>query len=110
LSQWRGAPSTRNSAPNYLSDYLCLALPFPNLALRFSYRNGPTGGNFEDVLVKKTPVAGTDAVALDAYVAKAYWNLDPPALAHLKMAADRGLGTLEFDKLPTQIVALPSTS
>ena len=35
-------------------------------------RNGPTGGNLEDVATKKTIVAGTDPVALDAYVAKAY--------------------------------------
>jgi uncharacterized protein (DUF362 family) len=86
----------------------------PTLTMIDSYRvlvrNGPTGGNLEDVLLKKTLVAGTDPVALDAYVAKAYWNLDPPALPYLKMAADRGLGTFEFDKLHTQIVALPSTS
>jgi hypothetical protein len=51
-------------------------------------------------------VAGTDPVALDAYVAKAYWNLDAPALPYLRMAADRGLGSLQFDKLHTQVVAL----
>ena len=86
----------------------------PTLTLIDSYRvllrNGPTGGNLEDVLLKKTLVAGTDPVALDAYVAKAYWNLDPPALPYLKMAADRGLGSLEFDKLRTQVIALPTNS
>jgi len=86
----------------------------PTLTMIDSYRvlirNGPTGGNLEDVLLKKTLVAATDPVALDAYVAKAYWNLDPPALPYLKMAVDRGLGSLEFEKLRTQIVALPSTS
>jgi len=86
----------------------------PTLTMIDSYRvlirNGPTGGNLEDVLLKKTLVAGTDPVALDAYVAKAYWNLDSPALPYLKMAVDRGLGSLEFEKLRTQIVALPSTS
>jgi uncharacterized protein (DUF362 family) len=82
----------------------------PTLTLIDSYRvllrNGPTGGNLEDVLVKKTLVGGTDPVALDAYVAKAYWNLDPPALPYLKMAADRGLGSLSFEKLRTQVVSL----
>lgn len=72
----------------------------PTLTLIDSYRvllrNGPTGGDLEDVLLKKTLVAGTDPVALDAYVAQAYWNLDPPALPYLKMAADRGLGSLRF--------------
>lgn len=84
----------------------------PTLTLIDSYRvlvrNGPTGGNLEDVLLKKTVVAGTDPVALDAYVAKAYWNLDPPALPYLEMAEQRGLGSLHFDKLRTQIVALNS--
>lgn len=86
----------------------------PTLTMIDSYRvlvrNGPTGGNLEDVLLKKTLVAGTDPVALDAYVAKAYWNLDSTALPYLKMAMDRGLGSLQFDRLRTQVVALESHS
>jgi uncharacterized protein (DUF362 family) len=66
---------------------------------RVLLRNGPTGGNLEDVALKKTVVAGTDPVALDAYVAKAYWNLDPGHLPYLQLASSRGLGTVEFDKL-----------
>lgn len=68
---------------------------------RVLIRNGPTGGNLEDVLLKKTLVAGTDPVALDAYVAKAYWNLDVASLPYLKLAEDRGLGTYEFEKIRT---------
>jgi uncharacterized protein (DUF362 family) len=70
---------------------------------RILARNGPTGGNLQDVMLKKTLVAGTDPVALDAYVAKAYWNLDVSSLPYLKMAANRGLGTYEFEKVRTQI-------
>jgi uncharacterized protein (DUF362 family) len=66
---------------------------------RVLLRNGPTGGNLEDVAVRKTLVAGTDPVALDAYVAKAYWDLDPKALPYLEMAEKRGLGTLAFENL-----------
>jgi uncharacterized protein (DUF362 family) len=66
---------------------------------RILLRNGPTGGNLEDVALKKTVVAGTDPVALDAYVAKAYWNLDADHLPYLQMAANRGLGVVEFEKL-----------
>ncbi len=73
---------------------------------RILIRNGPTGGNLEDVLLKKTMVAGTDPVAVDAYVAKAFWDLDVTALPYLKMATDRGLGTYEFEKVRTQIKAL----
>jgi hypothetical protein len=32
---------------------------------RILLRNGPTGGNLEDVLLKKTLVASTDPVAID---------------------------------------------
>lgn len=75
----------------------------PTLTLMDCYRvllrNGPTGGNPEDVAVKKTMVAGTDPVAIDAYVAKAYWDLDPEHLPYLQMAAARGLGTLDFAAL-----------
>ena len=73
---------------------------------RILARNGPTGGNLQDVILKKTLVAGTDPVALDAYVAKAYWNLEVSSLPYLKMAANRGLGTYEFEKVRTQIKAL----
>jgi len=75
----------------------------PTLTLMDCYRvllrNGPTGGNLEDVVLKKTMVAGTDPVAIDAYVAKAYWNLDPEHLPYLQMAAARGLGTVDFASL-----------
>lgn len=70
---------------------------------RILVRNGPTGGNLQDVLLKKTMVAGTNPVALDAYVAKAFWNLDVSDLPYLTLAANRGLGTYEFEKVRTQI-------
>ena len=73
---------------------------------RILARNGPTGGNLQDVILKKTLVAGTDPVALDAYVAKAYWNLEVSSLPYLKMAANRGLGTYEFEKVRTQVKTL----
>jgi uncharacterized protein (DUF362 family) len=73
---------------------------------RVLIRNGPTGGNLEDVLLKKTLVAGTDPVALDAYVAKAYWNLEVSALPYLRIAARRGLGTYEFEKVRTRVKQL----
>ena len=65
--------------------------------------NGPTGGNLEDVALKKTLVAGTDPVAMDAYVAKAYWNLESAPLPYLKLAEQRGLGRVDFCAGPHQI-------
>lgn len=63
-------------------------------AYRVLLRNGPGGGNVADVALKKTLVAGTDPVALDAYVAQAYWGLDWHTLRYLKLASERHLGTL----------------
>ncbi len=75
-------------------------------AYRVLLRGGPSGGNLEDVSLKKTVIAGTDPVALDAYAAKAYWNLGQDDLLYLQLAAKRGLGTLQFEKLPVRAVAI----
>jgi hypothetical protein len=73
---------------------------------RVLLRNGPTGGNLEDVALRKTIVGGTDPVAIDAYVAKAYWNLDAASLPYLQMAAARGLGTADFASLNLKVSQL----
>jgi uncharacterized protein (DUF362 family) len=73
---------------------------------RVLMRNGPTGGNLADVELHKTLVAGTDPVAIDAYVAKKYWNLDERAMPYLKLASQRGLGSYEFDKVKSKFVTL----
>jgi uncharacterized protein (DUF362 family) len=91
-----------------LADLASFMLPTVTLmdCYRVLVRNGPTGGNLEDVLLKKTLVAGTDPVAIDAYVAKAYWNLDPVQMPYLQMAAARGLGTVDFEKLAVKVSQL----
>jgi uncharacterized protein (DUF362 family) len=88
-----------------LVDLASFMLPTVTLmdCYRVLLRNGPTGGNLEDVVLKRTLVAGTDPVAIDAYVAKAYWNLDPSRMPYLEMAAARGLGTVDFDRLTMKI-------
>jgi uncharacterized protein (DUF362 family) len=75
-------------------------------AYRVLMRNGPTGGNIEDVALKKTLIGGTDPVALDAYVAKAYWDLPAERLPYLRLASERGLGTSEFETLRTASLML----
>ena len=73
-------------------------------AYRVLIRNGPTGGSLADVVLKKTLVAGTDPVALDAYVAKAYWDIDAGQLRYLQLAQDRGLGTMDFAKVRSAVI------
>jgi uncharacterized protein (DUF362 family) len=91
-----------------LADLANFMLPTVTLmdCYRILLRNGPTGGNLEDVALKKTMVASVDPVALDAYVAKAYWNLDADHLPYLQMAAARGLGTVDFEKLAVKVSQL----
>ena len=91
-----------------LADLASFMLPTLTImdCYRILLRNGPTGGNLEDVALKKTIVAGTDPVANDAYVAKAYWNLDVAQLPYLEIAAARGLGTVEFEKLAVKVSQL----
>jgi uncharacterized protein (DUF362 family) len=91
-----------------LADLASFMLPTLTImdCYRVLLRNGPTGGALEDVAFKKTVVASTDPVALDAYVAKAWWNLDPEHLPYLQIAANRGLGTTDYDKLPVKFSRL----
>jgi uncharacterized protein (DUF362 family) len=91
-----------------LADLANFMLPTVTLmdCYRILLRNGPTGGNLEDVVLKKTLVASTDPVALDAYVAKAWWDLDPDHLPYLQMAAALGLGSVDFEKLQVKVSQL----
>jgi uncharacterized protein (DUF362 family) len=93
-----------------LADLASFMLPTLTLldCYRVLVRNGPTGGNLEDVDLKKTLVAGTDPVAIDAYVAKAYWNLDPEQLPYLAMAEARGLGTTDYASPKVKVSELGS--
>jgi len=88
-----------------LADFMRPALTIMD-AYRVLLRNGPTGGSLLDVALKKTVVASTDPVALDAYAAKAYWDLEIEQLPYLKLASQRGLGTTTFEKLRTRAVQL----
>ncbi len=79
-------------------------------AYRVLVRNGPTGGNISDVALKKTLIASTDPVALDAYAAKAFWDLDIDRLPYLRMAQDRGLGKVDFGAVRTSIIPAGDSS
>jgi uncharacterized protein (DUF362 family) len=66
-------------------------------AYRILVRNGPTGGNLDDVQMPKTVVAGTSQVAVDAYGTTVMgWN--PTDLPSLVEAAARGLGEIDLTK------------
>ena len=73
---------------------------------RVLMRNGPTGGDVDDVEMKHTVIASTDPVAVDAYAAQAWWNLAAPRLRYLRLAEERGLGKMDFASLRTTTSSL----
>jgi uncharacterized protein (DUF362 family) len=66
-------------------------------AYRILVRNGPTGGNLDDVEMPKTVVAGTSQVAVDAY-GTVIMGWKPADLPSLVEAASRGLGEIDLSK------------
>jgi len=73
-------------------------------AYRVLIRNGPVGGNLGDVELRKTIIAGTDAVAVDAYAYQTYWRIAPNQVRYLQLAQQRGLGTLEWAQVRSRTV------
>ena len=65
-------------------------------AYRVLLRGGPSGGSMEDVALRKTVVAGTDPVAVDAFAAREFFGLSGSGLRFLEVAAERGLGELHL--------------
>jgi hypothetical protein len=58
------------------------------------------------VIAAKTLIAGTDPVAVDAYAAKTWWDLDAGRLWYLQIAAARGLGAWDLTNVRTSRVTL----
>ena len=72
-------------------------------AYRVLIRNGPTGGDVDDVEMKHAIVASVDPVAVDAYAAQAWWNLAAPRVRYLRLAEERGLGRMDYASLRTAV-------
>jgi len=67
-------------------------------AYRILVRNGPQGGRVSDTELRKTVIAGTDPVAVDAFGASLF-AVEPRELPYLAMARERGLGELDLGKV-----------
>lgn len=66
-------------------------------AFRILRRNGPQGGNLEDVEQWNTVLAGSDRVLVDAWAAKLF-GLEPQSLSYLTVAHKAGLGEIDTEK------------
>jgi uncharacterized protein (DUF362 family) len=67
-------------------------------AYRMLVRNGPQGGRPSDTKLQKTVVAGRDIVAVDA-MGVTFFDIPPAELPFLKIAADRGFGRIDLERL-----------
>ncbi len=67
-------------------------------AYRVLMHNGPSGGSLDDVAEKKTVIAGSDPVAVDAHAASLF-GIKAQELPFLVNASKRGLGQIDVDKM-----------
>lgn len=67
-------------------------------ATRILLRNGPSGGNPNDVLVLNTLIASTDPVAADAY-ATTLFGLQPWDIESTRAGYELGLGEMDLSKV-----------
>ncbi len=61
-------------------------------------RNGPRGVSVEDVTTMKAQLLSTDIVAIDTAAAKLF-GIEPGAVRHIQLAADRKVGRMDLDRL-----------
>ncbi len=74
-------------------------------AVRTLMRNGPSGGNLDDVQMNNTLIASHDMVATDAYAAS-FFGLTGKDLGYIRSAAERGLGTLDLASVKVEEISL----
>jgi uncharacterized protein (DUF362 family) len=67
-------------------------------ATRIMLRNGPTGGNLDDIKVLDTLIASADTVAADAY-ATTLFGMKPEQLPSTVAGAKLGLGEMDLSKV-----------
>lgn len=66
-------------------------------AFRFLFRNGPTGGNLQDVRNLNSVIVATDPTLADAYAAKLA-GVDPFSIGNIRIAAERNFGNADINK------------
>ncbi len=102
MKNWYGAIDGKRSQLHQDIPQTCvdLALYFkPHLTVldgtRVLTRNGPQGGNLDDVIHPKALMASTDPVAVDAF-GGSLLGLKPEDLPHLALAESSGLGKMDW--------------
>ncbi|MFW5800061.1 MAG: DUF362 domain-containing protein, partial [Spirochaetota bacterium] len=82
-------------------------------AYNIMVKNGPTGGNLDDLIEKNTVIASPDILTADAVTASLFTNvkdkngetvkqfagLDPNSVGYIKNGNNMGIGTSDFEKM-----------
>jgi uncharacterized protein (DUF362 family) len=74
-------------------------------ATRTLMRNGPTGGNLDDVRLTNTIIASADIVAADSYAATLF-DLNPADIGYIQAAADMGLGVMDLSSIKMEELSI----
>jgi uncharacterized protein (DUF362 family) len=74
-------------------------------AVRILVRNGPTGGNLDDVRKRDTVIASADIVAADSYAASLF-DIQPNVLTYVTAATAMGLGRSDLNNLRIEEIAV----
>lgn len=74
-------------------------------AVRVLMRNGPQGGNMDDAQEQHTVIASVDQVAADAWGCQLIGQ-KRENLGYLKMAEERGIGTMFYERLRVKEVSV----
>jgi uncharacterized protein (DUF362 family) len=74
-------------------------------ATRILLRNGPTGGNLDDVKQTDTVIASADMVAADSYAATLF-GLTANDIDYIRFGAEMGLGQMDLDTIKVEEIAV----
>jgi uncharacterized protein (DUF362 family) len=74
-------------------------------ATRFLTRNGPSGGDVNDVVQLDTVFASADPVLADAFACQLV-KKDPMSVSYLQEAARRNMGTIDVNKAKVRSIEL----
>jgi len=74
-------------------------------ATRILLRNGPTGGNLDDVKQMDTVIASADMVAADAYAATLF-GLTANDIDYIRFGSEMGLGQMDLSAIKVEEIAV----
>jgi len=67
-------------------------------AVRILTRNGPTGGDLNDVKATNQVIASADIVAADTFSASLF-GIDAADISYIQASANMGLGTMDLGSI-----------